>query len=59
MHTKTHLKAALHQLSLARAEMQGLGYRDLSHEISETEAQVVLLIRQYYALSQPSAREAV
>ena len=58
MHTKTHLKAALHQLSLAKVEMRIHGHGELSNHIAETENAVVALIREYYALSQPKRETA-
>jgi len=58
MHTKTHLKAALHQLSLAKAEMRSMGHTDISEHIGETEHEVIALIREFYALSQPARQTA-
>ncbi len=52
MHTKTHLKAALHQLSLAKVETQDAGHHALSEHIAEAEGVIVSLIREYYAVSQ-------
>lgn len=59
MHTRTHLKAALHQLSLAKAEMRSQGNHGFAENIADAELTVVNLIREFYAIDMPKHRETV
>lgn len=53
MHTKTYLKAASHQLGLAKSETQEFGHAELAKRIEAAERLVASLIRESYDLAAP------
>ena len=59
MHTKTYLKAASHQLGLAKSETQEFGHADLAKRIEAAERLVASLIRESYDLALPDATRRV
>lgn len=48
MYTKTYLKAALHQLSLAKAESRNSGHKELSDNIAAAESILAALVKESY-----------
>lgn len=57
MHTKTYLKAAMHQLGLAKSETREFGHAELSQRIEAAEQVLALLIRESYAMGTPEHQE--